>query len=66
MCVRRFLVDVGVLNGVLYVVGGQNGAQVWRSVEAYRPNTGVWSTIPYMHFCRYSAGMTTRFIIFKN
>jgi len=63
MCVRRSAVGVGVLNGVLYAVGGWDGYQVWSSVEAYRPSTGVWSTIPDMHLRRRRAGIITRLII---
>ncbi|XP_003244283.1 kelch-like protein 2 [Acyrthosiphon pisum] len=57
MCVRRSGVGVGVLHDVLYAVGGWDGAQVWSSVEAYRPSTGVWSPIPDMHLSRRSAGV---------
>jgi len=58
MCERREGVGVGVLDDVLYAVGGNDGEDVHRSVEAYRPSTGVWSTIPDMHLCRSDAGIT--------
>ncbi|XP_029342297.1 kelch-like protein 2 [Acyrthosiphon pisum] len=57
MCVHRSLVGVGVLDDVLYAVGGWDGHQVLSSVEAYRPSTGVWSTIPDMHLSRRGAGV---------
>eukprot|EP00102_Acyrthosiphon_pisum_P009276 XP_003247156.2 PREDICTED: kelch-like protein 2 [Acyrthosiphon pisum] len=57
MCLSRCELGVGVLNGVLYAVGGHDGLQVLRNVEAYQPNTGVWSTIPDMHLCRQYPGV---------
>ncbi|XP_029346283.1 kelch-like protein 2 [Acyrthosiphon pisum] len=57
MCFRRCGVGVAVLDNVLYAVGGGDGLKVHRSVEAYRPSTGVWSTIPDMYLCRCDAGV---------
>ncbi|XP_029342934.1 kelch-like protein 2 [Acyrthosiphon pisum] len=57
MRVQRSEVGVGVLDDVLYAVGGWDDTQVWSSVEAYRPSTGVWSTIPDMHSSRIGAGV---------
>lgn len=56
MCVRRCGVGVGVLDGVLYAVGGYDGLEVRSSVEAYTQSTGVWTTIADMHLCRKNAG----------
>jgi len=56
MGIRRRGVGVGVLDGVLYVVGGHDGLEVWSSVEAYRPSTGIWTNIANMHLCRKNAG----------
>jgi len=56
MCVRRYGASVGVLDGVLYVVGGFNGLECQKSVEAYRPSSGVWTTVDDMHFPRQNAG----------
>ncbi|XP_060879864.1 ring canal kelch homolog isoform X2 [Metopolophium dirhodum] len=58
MCVPRIAAGVGVLDGILYVVGGYDGTNTHRSAEAYQPSTGVWTTIPDMHFCRYYPGVT--------
>jgi len=58
MSVRRGCVGVGVLDGVLYAVGGFNGSRL-SSVEAYRPSTGVWTTLPDMNFTRSCAGSFT-------
>jgi len=62
MRVPRSAIGVGVLNGVLYAVGGHNGIML-RGVEAYSPSTGVWTSIPDMHYRRSNAGITTRLII---
>ncbi|XP_029345539.1 kelch-like protein 2 isoform X3 [Acyrthosiphon pisum] len=53
MCVPRMAAGVGVLDGILYAVGGYDGKNTHRSAEAYEPSTGVWTTIPDMHLCRY-------------
>lgn len=47
---------VGVLNGVLYVVGGQFRSKVLNSVEVYIPSAGVWTYVSSMHTCRKLAG----------
>ncbi|XP_029341287.1 kelch-like protein 2 [Acyrthosiphon pisum] len=57
MSVHRRSAGVGVLNGVLYVVGGHNGFKCLSSVEAYTPSTGVWTTIADMHMPRHLAGI---------
>ncbi|XP_029344715.1 kelch-like protein 2 [Acyrthosiphon pisum] len=57
MSVSRAGVGVGVLDDVLYAVGGNDGLNVHKSVEAYSPSTGVWTNIPDMHLCRSSAGV---------
>lgn len=63
MRVGRYNVGVGVLDGVLYAVGGKDGVNVFNSVEAYSPNAGVWTSVSDMHLCRASAG---NFYIFTN
>jgi len=56
MSVCRCGAGVGVLDDVLYAVGGHNGLEIWRSVEAYRPSTGVWTAIADMNVRRQNAG----------
>lgn len=56
MCVPRSNAGVGVLDGVLYAVGGHDGFATLKSVEAFTPNTGVWITIADMHLHRQNAG----------
>lgn len=47
---------VGVLDGLLYAVGGHDGPLVRKSVECYNPETGQWVQIADMHLCRRNAG----------
>jgi len=48
---------VGVLDGVLYAIGGYNNVSgCFKSVEAYTPSSGVWTTIADMHFYRRNFG----------
>lgn len=56
MRVCRSGAGVGVLNGELYAVGGDNGSNILSSVEKYTPSTGVWTTLPDIHFPRKYAG----------
>lgn len=63
MRVRRSGVCIGVLNGVIYAIGGHDGPKIWNSAEAYRPSTGVWTSIANMHMCRRNSG---NYFLFKN
>jgi len=57
MSVERSFVGVGVLDGVIYAIGGNDGTGTsLKSVEAYKPSDGVWTSIADMHECRASAG----------
>lgn len=47
---------VGVVDGVLYAVGGHDGPLVRNSVEMYNPETNSWSQLADMHSCRRNAG----------
>jgi hypothetical protein len=40
----RWLVASGVIDGILYVVGGSNGSSIVSTVEAYNPATNTWIT----------------------
>lgn len=57
MCIRRTDTSIGVLDGVIYAVGGYDGREVCRSVETYIPSAGVWTFIADMHVCRKNAGI---------
>lgn len=52
----RVGVGVGVLDGVMYAIGGFNGFEMLKSVEIYNPNDGVWSLISEMHLRRCRPG----------
>lgn len=46
------------LNGLLYAVGGINGAgDTVRSAEAFNPSTQQWTPLPSMHEARRSFGV---------
>lgn len=44
--------SVAVLHGIMYAIGGHNGLDFVKSVEAFNPSIGVWSLVADMHFCR--------------
>jgi len=54
MSVCRYGVGVGVLDGVMYAVGGKNESEVLKLVEAYI--SGIWTSIADMHLSRYKPG----------
>ncbi|KAK7878307.1 hypothetical protein WMY93_031126 [Mugilogobius chulae] len=59
MSTRRSSVGVGVVNGILYAVGGYDGAtrQCLSTVEAYNPKSNTWSYIAEMGTRRSGAGV---------
>lgn len=57
MSVRRSGAGVGVLNNILYAVGGHDGPLVRRSVEAYDAERNIWYPVAEMAFCRRNAGV---------
>lgn len=56
MSAPRDGVGVGVLNGVIYAVGGYDGTEFLKRAEIYRPSDGVWSTIANMPMARNRPG----------
>ena len=56
MSCRRSGAGVGVVEGLLYAVGGHDGPLVRKSVEMYNPETNVWCQVADMHLCRRNAG----------
>jgi len=56
MSVRRYNFGVGVLDGVIYAIGGQNELDFFKSAEKYKPGDGVWSPIADMHLRRDRPG----------
>ena len=51
-----FAAGVGVLEGLLYAVGGHDGPLVRKSVEVFNPETNLWTQVADMHLCRRNAG----------
>ena len=56
MSCRRSGAGVGVLDGLLYAVGGHDGPLVRKSVEVYHPDLNSWTQVADMHLCRRNAG----------
>ncbi|XP_016662577.1 kelch-like protein 2 isoform X2 [Acyrthosiphon pisum] len=58
MANKRFDMDVGVLNNLLYVVGGcyDDDAHL-KSVECYDPILDTWTSVAEMSVCRSSVGV---------
>jgi len=52
MSVRRSDVGIGGMDGVLYAVGGLYEGSCLKSVEAYKPSSGVWTSIADMIIAR--------------
>lgn len=55
---------VGVLNNLLYAVGGHDGPLVRKSAEVYDPTINVWKQVADMNMCRRNAGKL--FEVIKN
>jgi len=56
MSTCRYDVSVGVMDGLLYAVGGENEHdECLKSVEVYKPSSGIWTSIADMHFARCGA-----------
>ena len=47
---------VGVVDGLLYAVGGHDGPLVKKSAEVYNPTTNCWTPISEMNMSRRNAG----------
>lgn len=48
---------VGVLNNLLYAVGGHDGPLVRKSVEVFDPTASTWKQVADMNMCRRNAGI---------
>ena len=59
MSTRRSSVGVGVLNGLIYAVGGYDGnsRHCLASVEVYNPETDTWAPVMDMSARRSGAGV---------
>lgn len=52
MLSRRSSAGVAVLDGVLYVAGGNDGTSCLNSVERYSPKAGSWESVAPMNIRR--------------
>lgn len=66
MSARRSGAGVGVLDGILYAVGGHDGPLVRKSVEAFNPETNQWTPVSDMALCRRNAGRRLLFNTFSS
>ena len=55
--ISTVVAGVGVLDGLLYVIGGEDDQVVHRSVERFDPATKMWSRVAEMSICRTSVGI---------
>lgn len=60
MLSRRSSAGVAVLEGALYVAGGNDGTSCLNSVERYSPKAGAWESVAPMNIRRF-AGQVGRF-----
>lgn len=65
MSARRSGAGVGVLEGILYAVGGHDGPLVRKSVEAFNLETNQWTPVSDMALCRRNAGEFKHMQIFS-
>lgn len=55
MLSRRSSAGVAVLEGALYVAGGNDGTSCLNSVERYSPKAGAWESVAPMNIRRFAA-----------
>lgn len=56
---------VGVLNNLLYAVGGHDGPLVRKSVEVFDPVTSTWKQVADMNMCRRNAGIHNNYFKYQ-
>jgi len=49
-------VSIGVLEGIIYAIGGYNELGYCKSVEAYKPSDGFWTRMADLHMERIRPG----------
>lgn len=55
----RCYVSVGILDNLIYAMGGYDGQHRQNTVERYNPKTNQWSMVVPMHMQRSDACATT-------
>ncbi|KAG8238151.1 hypothetical protein J437_LFUL017264 [Ladona fulva] len=48
---------IGVVDGIMYAIGGHDGPVASKSVEAYNPKSNTWSPVADMTVCRRNAAV---------
>ena len=56
---RRCYVNTTILNGLIYAMGGHNGAQRLDTVEKYDYKTNQWTIVNSMNLARSDASAAT-------
>lgn len=56
MSVARLGAGVAACGGALYVVGGFDGQNRWKTVERYQPDTNTWHHVASMNTARSGLG----------
>lgn len=64
MATKRIGVGVGIVNRLMYAVGGFDGANRLRSVECYDPEKDEWHFVAPMNSTRSGAGTCYSIILF--
>lgn len=59
MLSRRSSAGVAVLDGMLYVAGGNDGTSCLNSVERFNPKTNTWEGVAAMNIRRSGASFQT-------
>jgi len=49
-------VSIGVLDGIIYAIGGYKGSGYCKTVEAYKPSDGFWTRMADLHLARMNPG----------
>ncbi len=52
MSVERYGCAAACIDGILYVVGGEDGEEALASAECYDPSTKQWRSLPDMSVAR--------------
>lgn len=55
-------VGVGVVDGILYAIGGTDGSTIFKTVEAYDPKTNVWKNVANLNSPRKNSSEETRLL----
>lgn len=63
MSIRRSIYDVVVIDGILYVVGGNDGSLSLNSIEKYDFEINKWFFVVFMSIRRSSVGVVVVYVL---